>query len=128
MTMFGVNIYLGESEIDKYRNDKDYQKETIEKVKKSMLKAFEENLEENLFFDEKVIEDGLEIEYLAGFADKEKLKECFLGSIGVTHTMVKMLKEADLLDKFTREDLEFVDSYDNGHKGIEAWIEKKKES
>lgn len=128
MTMFGVNIYLGESEIDKYRNDKDYQKETIEKVKKSMLKAFEENLEENLFFDEKVIEDGLEIEYLAGFADKEKLKECFLVSIGMTHNMVKMLKDEDMLDKFTREDLEFVDSYDNGHKGIEAWIEKKKES
>lgn len=42
--------------------------------------------------------------------------------------MIKMLKEVDLLDKFTRKDLKFVDTYDNGHKGIEAWIKKKKES
>lgn len=84
MSMFGVKIYLDESQIDKYRNDKDYQKETFEKVKKSMLKAFEENLEENLFFDEKIDGDDLVIEYLAGFADREILKESFLASIGAT--------------------------------------------
>lgn len=77
MTVFGVNIYLDESQIDKYRNDKEFQKETINKVKKSMLKAFEENLEENLFVDEKTVDNVLEVEYLAGFADKKKLKEAY---------------------------------------------------
>lgn len=127
MNIFGVSVWLDGDRAELYKNDMEFRRIIDEKTRVSMLRKFEDELDNHLQITIKETDFGTEIAYSAGFVDRETLVENSLFHMGLTSKMVDMLKEEELLEKFTHKDLaELEKRYDNGIELIEEYIKNNK--